>query len=119
MKQRDWRVMLNDDYAVLSVKGVRLYYGYEVTEGGGDDEDVPGGWCFEATIGDKHIVLTQADIGAETQWECGENLLRGIATLIGRGELVPSAIGSAIPDDPNAMYFRDENGKVKTARRVL
>jgi len=72
-------VILNDDYAVIESRGIRFYYGYEVQAG----EE----WAFEFKSPDAHIVLTQEEIGARDQWDCGENLMYGIRALIAQGRI--------------------------------
>ncbi len=74
------------DYAGIDVpaKGIKLYYGYEVTD---KDEN----WCFQATLPRTKITigfpfLKHQDSKLD-QWECVPCLLTGIAILIERGEL--------------------------------
>lgn len=78
------------DYAGLQVGHFDFYYGYECTEAD-DEEDVESPWCFRARIAGREIILTQSDIGASSQWDCAENLLKGIATLLERGDLTARA----------------------------
>jgi hypothetical protein len=74
------------DYAGIDVpsRGIKLYYGYEVT----DKDD---NWCFEATFHGNKItigfpVLHHHDKNLD-QGECVPCLLTGIAILIERGDL--------------------------------
>jgi hypothetical protein len=77
------------DYAGIDVptKGIKFYYGYEVTD---DDEN----WCFEATFPQKKIKIGFPILKHENasldQFECVPCLLTGIAILIERGDFKPA-----------------------------
>ncbi len=74
------------DYAGIDVpnKGIKLYYGYEVTD---KDEN----WCFEGTFPDGKVtipfpVLKLADDTLD-KFMCVPCLLTGIGILIERGDM--------------------------------
>ncbi len=65
-------VGISDDYAVLSCKNIRFYFGYEST-----DMD---GWCFEAVWdnGNQSIKIPRYYLKVSDSASCEECLLKGI-----------------------------------------
>ena len=81
------RISIASDYAVLTAKNAKFYYGYERTVNG--EEDGEGGeWCFVATIGEKEIVIPSSKLGVDDDTDVVECLMTGIGWILARYQLV-------------------------------
>ena len=77
-------VGISDDYAVLTAKNVRFYFGYECTVNDGDESE----WCFEARLGDGNIIIPQSKLGTSDRADMAKNLLAGIGWVLAKYKLV-------------------------------
>lgn len=83
----DFSTYSASDYAGIDVprKGIKLYYGYEIT----DHED---NWCFKATYPKGTLTIPFPDLKQNDpslrQWDCESCLMVGIALFIERGALI-------------------------------
>ena len=68
------------DYAGLSTRNGKFYYGYEVTDG----EE----WCFTATFDDTEITIPFSKLGAKDMLNVRDCLLIGIGWVLAKYKLV-------------------------------
>ena len=69
-------IYIKSDYAALESKNFTAYYGYEQTSGENEE------WCFVASFNNKEIKIPFSKLGATDMFNCGYNLMIGVAWLL-------------------------------------
>lgn len=74
-------VYQSSDYAGLSAKNFKGYYGYEI-------QDENGEWCFEASFNDELIQIPFSKLKSNDMYNCEYNLMLGISWLLMKYKLI-------------------------------